>query len=149
MKDPKRSYFSRLMSQGSASPLATTFFAGGIWDTIAGFLYIFVIGNGRIIDNPPIDPFYAVFLGSFFLCFAFLQIFGALDIRKYSFCIGCLIFGRMFYVIVLFSFMIFSKDFPSHFWFTGLIDSGLIVFYLIFSARAKIEWKKLFIPQLN
>lgn len=46
--------------------LAVTFFASGVWDTVAGFLYIFCIGTGRSIDNPPMDPFYAIFLGSFF-----------------------------------------------------------------------------------
>jgi hypothetical protein len=60
------------MKNKSLKPLAFTFYASGIWDTIAAILYFFVIGTGRIIDNPPIDPFFAVFLGSFFLCFAWL-----------------------------------------------------------------------------
>jgi hypothetical protein len=61
------------MKSKPLKPLAITFFASGIWDTVAAFLYFFVIGSGRIIDNPPIDSFFAVFLGSFFICFAYLQ----------------------------------------------------------------------------
>jgi uncharacterized YccA/Bax inhibitor family protein len=56
------------MKSKSLKPLAVTFALSGVWDTIAGFLYIFVIGTGRSIDNPPTHPFYAVFLGSFFFC---------------------------------------------------------------------------------
>ena len=52
-------------------PLAFSFFASGIWDTIAAMLYFFVIGIGRKINNPAIDPFFAIFLGSFFICFAY------------------------------------------------------------------------------
>ena len=59
------------MKTKSLKPLAITFALGGIWDTVAGFLYIFVIGNERAIDNPQIDPFYAIFLGQFFLSFAY------------------------------------------------------------------------------
>lgn len=46
--------------------MAITFFTSGIWDAIAAILYFFVIGNGRMIDNPQVHPFYTVFLGSFF-----------------------------------------------------------------------------------
>ena len=65
--------------------LAVTFFASGIWDTFAALMYLFMIGIGRRIDNPLIDPFFAVFLGSFFLCFAYLQILSAFNIRRYAF----------------------------------------------------------------
>jgi RsiW-degrading membrane proteinase PrsW (M82 family) len=60
------------MNNKSLKLLAVTFALGGFWDTIAGILYIFSIGTDRKIDNPPIDSFFAIFLGSFFLCFAYL-----------------------------------------------------------------------------
>lgn len=36
----------------SLKPLAFTFALSGVWDTIAGVLYIFFIGTGWMIDNP-------------------------------------------------------------------------------------------------
>lgn len=127
--------------------LAVTFFASGVWDTVAGLLYIFCIGTGRSIDNPPMDPFYAIFLGSFFLCFAYLQFLSAFNIRRYAFNIGCLIFGRLFYVGQLYAFMLFKPDFPSTFWFTGLIDTAFTILYLAFAFKSGLGFRDLFLPQ--
>jgi uncharacterized YccA/Bax inhibitor family protein len=134
------------MKANSLKPLAITFTIGGIWDTIAGFLYIFVIGTGRAIDNPPIDPFYAIFLGSFFLCFAYLQILSSFNIRRYAFNVGCLIFGRIFYIIVLYYFMFVVKGFPDTFWFTGLIDGLLAIFYIFFAIHGGLSLNEIFLP---
>lgn len=137
------------MRKRTLKPLATTFALGGIWDTVAGFLYIFVIGTGRAIDNPPIDPFYAIFLGSFFLCFAYLQILSSFNIQRYAFTVGCLIFGRLFYVVVLNFFMLFVKDFPTTFWFTGLIDGVLTTMYMVFAIKGGLKVKDIFLPILQ
>lgn len=135
------------MKTKSIKPLAISFFIGGIWDTIAGFLYIFAIGSGRAIDNPPMHPFYSIFLGSFFLCFAYLQILSAFNIRRYAFNVGCLILGRLFYVGILYYYMLFVETFPSTFWFTGLIDGVLTLLYIIFSLLAGMKIKDLFLPK--
>ncbi|MHC1702874.1 MAG: hypothetical protein AB9846_03095 [Tenuifilaceae bacterium] len=135
------------MKPASLKPLTITFAIGGIWDTIAGILYIFVIGTGRAIDNPQIDPFYAIFLGSFFLCFAYLQILSSFNIRRYAFIVGCLIFGRLFYLIVLYCFLLFVKDFPTTFWFTGVIDGVLTILYVVFALRGGLGVRDLFLPQ--
>lgn len=127
-------------------PLAVTFFVSGLWDTIAAVLYLFVIGTGRIIDNPPTDPFYSVFLGSFFICFAYMQFLSAFNIKRYIFNVGCLIIGRSFYVIQLFIFIFFVKDFPSTFWFTGIIDSLFTIMYVVFALRGGIRLTELFLP---
>ncbi|MDP3461933.1 MAG: hypothetical protein Q8S18_03990 [Bacteroidales bacterium] len=132
----------------SLKPLAITFFASGIWDTVAAMLYIFVIGTGRIIDNPPIDPFFAIFLGSFFLCFAYLQFLSAFNIRRYAFNVGCLIIGRLFYVVQLYIYMFFVADFPSTFWFTGIIDGLFTILYLVFAFRGGLGMRELFLPKL-
>lgn len=137
------------MKTKSLKTLAITFFASGIWDTVAGILYIFVIGTGRIIDNPPIDPFFAVFLGSFFLCFAYLQFFSAFNIRRYAFNVGCLIIGRSFYVIQLFAYMLFVSDFPSTFWFTGIIDGLFTILYMVFAFRGGLRMNDLFLPKAH
>jgi hypothetical protein len=122
-------------------PLAVTFFASGIWDAIAAVLYFFAIGSGRKIDNPVIDPFFAVFLGSFFLCFAYLQFLSAFNIRRYAFNVGCLIIGRTFYVIQLYAYMSFASGFPSTFWFTGIIDGLFTILYVIFAFRGELGWR--------
>lgn len=134
------------MKSNSLKPLTITFAFGGIWDTIAGFLYIIVIGTGRAIDNPPIDPFYAIFLGSFFLCFAYLQILSSFNIRHYAFNVGCLIFGRIFYIILLYYFMFTVKGFPNTFWFTGLIDGLLTILYILFAICGGLSLHEIFLP---
>jgi hypothetical protein len=135
------------MKTKSLKPLAISFAAGGLWDTIAGFLYIFKIGTGRIIEDPPMHPFYAIFLGSFFLCFAYLQILTSLNIRRYAFNVGCLILGRAFYVGILYYFMLFVKDFPSTFWFTGVVDGVLTVLYIVLSLRGGLKINEIFMPK--
>lgn len=134
------------MKTKSLKPLAITFFVSGLWDTIAGFIYFFAIGTGRIIDNPPADPFYAVFLGSFFICFAYLQFTSAFNIKLYAFNVGCLIIGRVFYVAQLYLFMGLSSDFPSTFWFTGIIDGAFVLLYIIFATMGGLKTKELFFP---
>lgn len=135
------------MKNISLKPLAIIFTLGGVWDTIAGFLYIFIIGTGRAIDNPPMHPFYAVFLGSFFICFAYLQFLSAFNIRRYAFNVGCLIIGRSFYVIQLYAYIIFVSDFPTTFWFTGIIDGLFTVLYIVFALRGGLRMGDLFLPK--
>ena len=137
------------MKPKSLKPLAITFFISGIWDTIAAILYIFVIGIGRIIENPPIDPFFSIFLGSFFLCFAYLQFLSAFNIRRYAFNVGCLIIGRAFYVIQLYAYMLFVVDFPTTFWFTGIIDGLFVLLYIVFAFRGGLNLRDIFIPKID
>jgi len=134
------------MKNKSLKPLAITFFVSGIWDSVAAILYFFVIGSGRIIENPVIDPFFAVFLGSFFLCFAYLQFLSAFNIKQYAFNVGCLIIGRFFYVIQLYIYMSFVMDFPSTFWFTGIIDGVFTILYIVFALSGGLGLRELFLP---
>lgn len=135
------------MKNKSLTPLAVTFAIGGAWDTIAAFIYIFLIGTGRKIDIPATDPFYSIFLGSFFICFAYLQFLSAFNIKRYAFNVGCLVIGRIFYISQLYLSMAFVKDFPSTFWFTGIIDSVLTVLYLVFAFRGGLRAADLFLPK--
>ena len=137
------------INRQNLKPLALTFALSGVWDTLAGILYLFFIGTGRMIDNPPTNPFYAVFLGSFFLCFAILQILSAFNIKRYAFNVGCLIIGRVFYVALLYAFMIFSNDFPSTFWFTGIIDSIFTILYIVFAYVGGLTLRDLFLPAIE
>ncbi len=137
------------MKSKSLRPLSLTFAASGVWDTIAGILYLFVIGTGRIIDKPTIDPFFSIFLGSFFICFAYLQFLSAFNIKRYSFNVGCLIIGRVFYFIILYYYMAFVVDFPSTFWFTGIIDGLFTLLYIVFAFRGGLTIRDLFLPELE
>jgi hypothetical protein len=137
------------MKTKSLTALAITFAISGVWDTIAGILYIFFIGTGRKIDNPPMDSFFAIFLGSFFLCFAYIQFMSAYNIKRYAFNVGCLIVGRVFYVVQLYSYMILVKDFPSIFWFTGMIDTVFILLYIVFAAKGGLSSRDLFLPKMD
>jgi hypothetical protein len=136
-----------IRNKKSLTPLAATFFFSGIWDLIAGILYLFIIGTGRAIDNPPMDSFYAIFLGSFFICFAYLQFLSAFNIKRYAFNVGCLIIGRLFYVVLLNVYMGFVKDFPSTFWFTGIIDGAFTVLYVVFALHGGLGIRDLFLPR--
>jgi len=135
-----------VMSNKSLRPLALTFVFSGIWDTIAAVMYLFFIGSGRLIDSPPTDSFYSIFLGSFFICFAWLQFLSATNIERYAFVVGGLIIGRLFYVIQLYAFMALVNDFPNTFWFTGIIDMTFILLYVITAQRGGLSIRKLFIP---
>ncbi|MGD9162096.1 MAG: hypothetical protein PVG39_27035 [Desulfobacteraceae bacterium] len=134
------------MIKNNLRPLAVTFAISGIWDTIAGVMYLFFIGTGRLIDEPPVHTFYSVFLASFFFCFAYIQFLSAFNIRRYIFNVGCLIIGRIFYIVLLYVYMIFFKNFPSTFWFTGIIDVVFTVLYFIFAFRGGLGIKELFLP---
>ncbi len=134
------------MSKNDLRPLALTFAASGIWDTVAGIIYLTAIGTGRSIENPPVHHFYSVFLASFFFCFAYLQFMSAINIRRYAFNVGCLIVGRVFYVIQLYGYMIFIKEFPSTFWFTGIVDTSFVLLYFIFAFHGKLKIRDLFLP---
>jgi hypothetical protein len=137
------------MKKNNLKPLAVTFFLSGIWDTIAAIQYFFFIGSGRLIDAPPIDPFFSIFLGSFFICFAYLQFLSAFNIKLYSFNVGCLIIGRLLYVIQLYAYMIFVQGFPSTFWFTGVFDGIFIFLYLLFAARSGLSLRDLSLPRIT
>jgi hypothetical protein len=137
------------MNTKPLKPLTVTFAVSGVWDTIAGVLYISFIGTGRKIDDPPMDSFFAIFLGSFFLCFAYIQFLSAFNIRRYAFNVGCLILGRVFYVVQLYTFMGFVKGFPSTFWFTGIIDTVFIILYIIFAIRGGLTARDLFLPKID
>jgi hypothetical protein len=137
------------MNNKSLRPLAISFALGGVWDGIAGFLYLFAIGTGRMIDDPPMDPFYAIFLGSFFLCFAWLQILSSFNIRRYAFLVGCLVFGRLFYILLLYSFMLFEDGFPPTFWFTGIIDECLTILYIALAWKGGLKPRDLLLPEMK
>ncbi len=136
----------KISNSKSLKPLALTFVASGVWDTIAGILYLFVIGTGRPISNPPTDPFYAIFLASFFFCFAYLQFMSAVNIKRYLVIVGSLIIGRFLYVIILYSFIFFVEDFPNTFFFTGIVDAIFLCLYSVFALKSGVKLKELFLP---
>jgi lipid-A-disaccharide synthase-like uncharacterized protein len=60
--------------------------------------------------------------------------------------VGCLIIGRLFYVVQLYGYMLFVTDFPATFWFTGIIDSIFTLLYFVFAFRGGLGMRELFLP---
>ena len=131
----------------SLKAFATVFFISGLWDVFAAIFYSFMIGTGGSFDNPPVHRFYAIFIASFLYCFAYLQILSAFNIRRYLLNIGCVFIGRIFYVILLFSYIFGFEGFPNTFWWTGLVDLIWSILYIVITLRSdEVHLKDLFVP---
>jgi hypothetical protein len=129
----------------SLRALAVIFFLSGIWDTIGGLIYAFMIGT--VFTEPPVHRFYAIFTASFFFCFAYLQILSAFNMRRYLFIVGCVFIGRIFYVVLLYAYIFGVAGFPSTFWWTGLVDLSWSILYVVITLISdEIRLKDLFLP---
>ena len=127
----------------SLRALAVIFFLSGIWDTIGGLVYAFMIGT-----EPPVHRFYAIFLASFFFCFAYLQILSAFNMRRYLFIIGCVFIGRIFYVVLLYAYIFGVSGFPCTFWWTGVVDLSWSILYIVITLISdEIRLQDLFLPK--
>ncbi|MHB8053005.1 MAG: hypothetical protein ACYDEZ_06940 [Methanoregula sp.] len=125
-------------------PLAATFFVSGIWDLFATFVYAFLIGT--VYTQPPVDRFYALFIASFLLCFAYLQVLAAFNIGRYLLVIGGVIIGRVIYVVLLFAYILGVHGFPATFWWTGVVDLLWSVLYIVLAVKCGIRIRDLFLP---
>jgi hypothetical protein len=126
--------------------LAVTFFLSGIWDMIGGIIYAFMIGI--VFTEPPVHRFYAIFLATFFFCFAYLQILSAFNIRRYLFIIGSVFIGRILYVLLLYAYIFGVAGFPSTFWWTGVVDLSWSILYIILTLISdEISLRDLFLPK--
>ena len=129
----------------SLKTLAIVFFLSGIWDFIAALVYSFMIGT--VFTEPPVHRFYAIFIASFLYCFAYLQILSSFNIRRYLLNIGCVMTGRLFYVILLFAYIFGVTGFPGTFWWTGIVDLLWSILYIVITLRCdEIHLKDLFLP---
>jgi hypothetical protein len=129
----------------STKALSMTFFLSGIWDIIAGLVYLFMIGT--VFTEPPVHRFYAIFIASFLFCFAYLQILSAFNIRRYLLNIGCVTIGRIFYVVLLFAYIFGIPGFPRTFWWTGIVDLLWSILYIGLTLISdEIRLKDLFLP---
>ena len=128
----------------SFKALAIIFFLGGLWDTIGGVIYAF----GTASIEPPIHRFYALFLASFFFCFAYLQILSSFNMRRYLFIVGCVFIGRIFYVVLLYAYIFGVAGFPATFWWTGLVDLSWSALYIVVTLVSdEIHLRDLFLPK--
>jgi lipid-A-disaccharide synthase-like uncharacterized protein len=73
----------------------------------------------------------------------------ARNIERYAFNVGGLIIGRLFYVVQLYSFMICVQDFPTTFWFTGIIDGLFTILYVVFAMQGGLSARDLFLPKVR
>jgi hypothetical protein len=132
----------------SLRALAVIFFLSGIWDTIGGLIYAFMIGT--VFTEPPVHRFYAIFAASFFFCFAYLQILSSFNMRRYLFIVGCVFIGRIFYVVLLYAYIFGVAGFPSTFWWTGVVDLSWSILYIVIPLISdEIHLKDLFLPRLG
>lgn len=132
----------------SLKALAIVFFVSGLYDAFGGFYFAFSVGTGRTVDNPPAHPFYAIFIASFLFCFAYLQLLSAFNIRRHLFNVGVVIFGRFFYVVLLFVYILSVPDFPKTFLPTGIIDLAWSILYIVLTLISdEIRLKDLFLPK--
>jgi hypothetical protein len=130
----------------SLRALAVVFFVSGLYDALGGFYFAFSVGTGRSIDSPPTHPFYAIFIASFLFCFAYLQLFSAFNIQRYLINVGVVIFGRLFYVILSFAYVLLVDGFPRTFLPTGVIDLCWSVLYIVFALMSsEVRFKDLFV----
>jgi hypothetical protein len=130
----------------SLKALAIIFFLSGVWDIMGGINYAFLIGT--VYPVPPIHRFYAIFIASFFLCFAYLQILSSFNMRRYLFIVGAVIIGRIFYFLLLYAYIWGEVDFPNTFWWTGVIDLSWSMLYLVITLKSDdIRLKDLFLPK--
>ena len=135
-----------MVNSKSLKVLGVIFFLSGIWDTIGGVIYAFMIGT--VFTEPPIHRFYAIFVASFFFCFAYLQILSAFNLRRYLFVVGCVLIGRIFYVVLLYAYIFGVAGFPATFWWTGLVDLAWSILYLVITLISDdIHVRDLFLPK--
>ena len=77
----------------------------------------------------------------------YLQFLSAFNIGRYLLNVGCLIIGSVFYIVLLYAYMLCVSDFPSTFWFTGIIDSAFTILYLVFTLISdEVRLRDLFVP---
>ena len=135
-----------MVNSKSLKVLAAIVFLSGIWDTIAGVIYASMIGT--VFTEPQIHHFYAIFLASFLFCFAYLQILSAFNLRRYLFVVGCVLIGRIFYVVLLYAYIFGFAGFPATFWWTGLVDLAWSILYFVISLVSDdIRLRDLFLPK--
>jgi len=135
-----------MIASRSLRALGVTFFFSGIWDTFGGLVYVFMIGT--VFTEPPVHRFYAIFIASFFFCFAYLQILSAFNMRRYLFIIGCVFIGRIFYVVLLYAYIFGVAGFASTFWWTGVVDLSWSILYIVITLISDdIRLRDLFLPK--
>lgn len=122
--------------------------ASGIFDLVGGVYFSFLVGTGRTITNPPTHPFYAILIGSFLFCFAYLLFLSAFNPRRYICNIGVVIVSRLFYFVVFVFYFLSVKDFPASFLPTAIADVVWTVLYIVFAVSSdEIRFRDLFLPE--
>ena len=134
----------------SLKALAIVVFASGIFDLAGGFYYAFLVGIGRSIESPPTHPFYAILIGSFLFCLAYLQLLSAFNMRRYLLIIGAVIISRILYAVLLFGYMLLVPDFPTTFLPTAILDLAWTTIYIVLTLMSdQVRFRDLFLPYLG
>ncbi len=78
-------------NSGALKALAITIFVSGIRDAIGALIYLVLFARGT--GGPPTHPFHALFIASFLVCFGYLLIMSAFNIRRCLLILGAVIIG--------------------------------------------------------
>ncbi len=125
--------------------LRNVLYAGVIWDTMGGIIFLFVHGIFQVQLTPDIHPFYAIVTGLFLFFLAHIQYISAADIKAGLKNIGSVILFRVFYGISVILFSLFNQILPKEFFVIALVDIILVVLLMFFATvRGNIKVKELF-----
>ncbi len=131
----------------STKALAIACFSSGMFDLCGGFYFSFSVGIGRSVEMPPTHRFYSILIASFLFSLAYLQILSAFNIRRYLLIIGSVLISRVFYAVLLFSYLFSVVDFPTTFLPTAIIDLVWITIYIVLCLMSdQIRLRDLFVP---
>jgi len=123
-------------------------FFSATFDLFGGVYFTVFVGSNRTITNPPTHPFYAMLIGTFLICFAYLQFMSAFNIKRYLVNIGTVIISRVFYGFLFLYFFLFVKDFPPTFLLTAIADIIWVIFYIcLVQLSDEIRFRDLFFPE--
>lgn len=118
------------------------------FDLFGSIYFITLVGSNRIITNPPTHSFYAILIGTFLLCFAYVQFITAFDIKRYLVNIGVVLISRFFYGFLFLCFFLFEKDFPLTFLPTAIIDLIWIILYIFLAHfSSEFRFRDFFFPE--
>jgi hypothetical protein len=68
--------------------------------------------------------------------------------RRYLFIIGAVIIGRIFYIVLLYTYIWCVDGFPGTFWWTGVVDLTWSILYIVITLTSDdIHLKDLFLPK--
>jgi len=132
----------------SLKTLSSVIFGSAIFDLFGGFYFILLVGVGKQIADPPTHTFFAVLLGTFLICFAYLQFMTARNIKRYFVCIGVALLSRIFYVFLFAYYYLVAQVNLTAFLPTAIADFLWVILIVVLVAlNREVSLKELYVPK--